>query len=206
MKNFSLLNNRIGLIGKTNSGKSHLLMYLLQKEKHKFHKIYVISPTESVLKFYSDIVPSNQIFHEFKEEWIIDLMKRLTEYKKHNDKKFNVLLIFDDLGADAHNSKAINKIFTMGRHLNISIIMTMQFLNQSNPCCRSNFSYLLCGQQNKMSVDLLCEEFLMGNIDKSQFLNLYHKNTKDYNFFVICCNSVKDNDDLDQIYGCIKAE
>ncbi len=61
---FTLLNNRIGLLGKTNSGKSRLLMYMLRKEQHKFQKIYVISPTESVLKFYADVVPANCIFHE----------------------------------------------------------------------------------------------------------------------------------------------
>ena len=59
---------------------------------------------------------------------------------------------------------------------------------------------------NKASTDLLVDEFLMGNICKQEFLELYHSSSKDYNFFIINCNSVKDNDDLDQIYGKIKAE
>jgi hypothetical protein len=57
---------------------------------------------------------------------------------------------------------------------------------------------------NKRSVDLMADEFLLGDIEKNEFIKLYNKNTKDYNFLVINCNSVKDNDDLNQIYGSIK--
>ena len=203
---FTLLGNRIGLLGKTNSGKSRLLMHMLKKEKHKFQKIYVISPTESVLKFYSDVIPSNCIFHEYDNGWILDLMKKLTEYKKNNNKKYNVLLILDDIGSDAHNSNALNKVFTIGRHLNISIILTMQYINMVPATARANFSFICCSQMNKLSTDLLVEEYLMGNVTKSEFLELYHQSSKDYGFFIINCNSVEDNDDLDQIYGKIKAD
>ena len=204
--NLCLFGNRAALIGKTNSGKSQLLKHMLDKEKHKFNKIFVISPTESVLKFYSKIVPENQIFSEYKDEWITDLMKKLTNYKKNNEKPYHVLLILDDVGSDCHNSKALAKIFTMGRHLNISIVMTMQYLNQCPPVCRTNFSFICCGQMNKLSTELLCDEYLMGCIDKKEFLDMYHNSTKDYHFFVINCNSVKDNENIDEIYGCIKAE
>ena len=191
--NFSLKDNLIILCGKTNSGKSVLLKHMLQKEKHKFHKIYVISPTEQVLKFYSDIVPENQIIHEYSDEWITDLLKRLTAYKKNNDKKYNVLLILDDVGADAHNSKALNKVFTMGRHLGISIIITSQFINQLPLTSRTNASFVCCSQMNKASIDILVDEYLMGAIEKKEFIQMYHDSCKDYNFFVINCNSVKDN-------------
>ena len=203
--NFSLKDNRIILCGKTNSGKSVLLKHMLQKEKHKFHKIFVISPTEQVLKFYSDIVPPNQIIHEYSDEWITDLLKKLTAHKKNDDKKFNVLLILDDVGADAHNSKALNKVFTMGRHLGISIIITSQFINQLPLTSRTNASFVCCSQMNKASIDILVDEYLMGPIEKKEFIKMYHDSTRDFNFFVICCNSVKDNEDLDQLYGSIKA-
>ena len=204
--NFSLLNNRIILCGKTNSGKSVLLKHMLQKEKKKFHKIFVISPTEAVLKYYSDIIPSNQIFHEYSEDWINDLMKKLTEYKKNNNKAYNVLLILDDVGADAHNSKALNKVFTMGRHLGISIIITSQFINQLPLTSRCNASYVCCSQMNKASIDILVDEFLMGPIEKKDFIRMYHESSKDFNFFVICCNSVINNEDLNQLYGTIRAD
>ena len=203
---FKIFGNRVGLIGKTNSGKSILLKHMLQKEKHKFNRIFVISPTESFLRFYEDIVPKQNIHSSYKECWMEKLIEKLTEYKKNNEKPYNVLLILDDVGADAHNSKALNKVFTRGRHINISIIMTLQYLNQCPVTARTNFSYICCGQMNKLSTELLVDEYLMGPIDKKEFLEMYHNSSKDYNFFVINCNSVKDNNDLDAIYGSIKAE
>jgi hypothetical protein len=35
-------------------------------------------------------------------------------------------------------------------------------------------------------------------------LKLYNRSTKDYNFLVINNNSIKDSDDLNQIYGIVK--
>ena len=199
----SLLNNRLLITAKTNSGKSELLKWMLKKEIHKFNKIFVISPTEACNKFYSDIIPSNQIFHEFSEDWLNDLMAKLKSYKQNNKKPYNTLLILDDCASDMHNSKALNKIFVMGRHLGISIVVTLQFLHQAPLTARTNASYLLAGQMNKASVEMLCEEYMMGPIEKKEFLQLYHDSTTDYNFFVICCNSVKNND-LDNLYGKIR--
>ena len=57
---------------------------------------------------------------------------------------------------------------------------------------------------NKQSVDLLISEFISGDISKEDFLRMFLRCTRDYNFLVINNNSVKD-DDLNSIYGCIKA-
>jgi hypothetical protein len=179
---------------------------MLQKEKKLFNKIFVISPTEQVLKYYSDLIPENQIIHEYSDEWVSDLLKKLTKYKKTNNTKYNLLLILDDVGADAHNSKALNKVFTMGRHLGISIIITSQFINQLPLTSRTNASFVCCSQMNKASIDILVDEYLMGPVEKKDFIKMYHESSKDYNFFVINCNSVKDNENLDEIYGTIKAE
>ena len=53
----TLKNKIIAFCAKRNSGKSQLLRYLLLKSKHLFKKIFVVCPTESVNKFYSDIIP-----------------------------------------------------------------------------------------------------------------------------------------------------
>jgi hypothetical protein len=69
---------------------------------------------------------------------------------------------------------------------------------------RNNLDYIFCGQMNKQSIDLLTNEFLSGDIDKNEFIKMFNRCTKDYNFLVINNNSVKD-DDLNSVYGCIKA-
>jgi hypothetical protein len=44
----------------------------------------------------------------------------------------------------------------------------------------------------------------MGNLSKKEFIEMYYDSTSDYGFLMINNNSIKDNEDLDEIYGIIK--
>jgi hypothetical protein len=206
-----ILNRCLCLCAKRNSGKSVLLKYIVQANKHLFDSIFVICPSESINKFYSDIVPKTHIFEEYSCEWVEALMKKMTEInsKKPKDQATKVLLILDDICSDAnlHSGKdasSLKKIFTRGRHMNITLLMTQQYIYHIPPICRSNCDYFLCGQMNKSALDLLCGEFLMGNLSKKEFIDMYYESTNDYGFLMINNNSIKDNGDLDEIYGIIK--
>jgi polynucleotide 5'-kinase involved in rRNA processing len=48
--NITLVDKIVLLCAKRNSGKSVLLNYLVNKEKDKFDKIFIISPTEKINK------------------------------------------------------------------------------------------------------------------------------------------------------------
>ena len=80
----------------------------------------------------------------------------------------------------------------------------MQFLHSIPPVARANADYVVCSQLNSASVDILCNEYLSGDISKKDFCETYHKNSTNYRFFVINCNTVKDNKDLSLIYGNMK--
>ena len=206
---FTLKGNRIALLGKTKSGKSQLLKYMLEKEKNKFNKIYVISPTNNLTNYYNNLIPSNQIMNQYSDDWIKSLIDKLTEYKVNNKgKEYNVLLILDDVGSDENfiHAKNLNNIFVRGRHIFISCIICLQYLYQIPPIIRCQLSYVCCSQMNPLAEKSLLEEFKMGNISNKDFLELYHENCKDYNFFVINCNSVINNNDINEIYGSIRAE
>ena len=208
MNKFTIVNKITSLLAKRNSGKSCLLKYLVESEKHKFSKIYVICPTEKINRFYSDIVDDECIFDSYDEKWVnklIDKMTQINSNKPAKERK-NVLLILDDLVSDTnfHQSPSFKKIIIRGRHINIAIILTFQYLNLIPPTARSNLDTLFVGQMNKQSIDLLTTEFLSGDIEKNEFIKMYNRCTRDYNFLVINNNSVKD-DDLNSIYGCIKA-
>jgi len=187
-----LKGNRIIICGKTKSGKSELLKHMIKKEKHKFNRIYVISLTEIINKFYSEIIPKEHIFTEFNEDWLENLIKKLKEYKKNQQN--NAM----------HQSKAINKIFVMGRHLNLSICVLAQYLNMIPLCSRVNTSFIILGQQNSKSIDLIIDEYLV-NLTRSEFLDVYNNCTKNYNFLVINCNSTKNNE-INEIYGIVRKE
>jgi hypothetical protein len=209
--NFEVLNKVICLCAKRNSGKSVLLKYIVKANKCLFDKIFVICPSETINKFYSDIVPPENIFESYNSEWVEALMKKLTQInsKREKDEKINVLLILDDVCSDVnlHGGKdatSLKKIFTRGRHMNLTLIMTQQYIYHIPPIARSNCDYFLCGQMNKQSLDLLCNEFLMGNLSKKEFLDMFYNSTSNYGFLIINQNSIKNNDDLDEIYGVLR--
>jgi hypothetical protein len=205
---FQLLNKTVCLCGKRHSGKSELIKYIVSLYGHQFNKIFVICPSEAVNKFYSQFLPSENIFTEYKEEWIEKLMARLIKINvgEKNNEAAHILLILDDCVSDHnfHQSPTIKKLFLRGRHISISLLITTQYIYLISPSMRNNLDYLLCGQMNKQSIDLVTTEFLSGDIEKSDFVKMYSRCTKDYNFLVINNNSVKD-DDLNSIYGCVKA-
>lgn len=203
-----IVNKTVSLVAKRGSGKSILLKYLVDNCKELYQRIYVICPTEIVNSFYSDMVPENCIFDSWNESWCEALINKMTEKNKGQKKedRKNVLLIIDDVCSDTnfHQSNALKKLYARGRHINISIIITCQYLNSLPPLCRSNSDWVICGQMNKQSVGLLCDEYMTGSIEKPEFIKLYNRSTQNYGFLVINNTSIKESSDLNQIYGIIR--
>ena len=146
MNNFSTCNHTTGIVAKRCSGKSILLKYLVESERHKLNKIFVICPTEKINRFYSDIVDDECIFDSYDEKWVnklIDKMTQINSNKPAKERK-NILLILDDLVSDTnfHQSPSFKKIIIRGRHINIAIILTFQYLNLIPPTARSNLDTL----------------------------------------------------------------
>ena len=206
--NFELKNKIVAFVAKRNSGKSQLLRYMLLQSKHLFKKIFVVCPTESVNHFYSDIIPKENIFDQYSEAWTENLIKKMTEINagKKDKETSHILLILDDCCSDTnfHQSKSLKKLATRGRHIKIACCIISQYIFQVPPVIRNNCDFLLCGQMNTQGVELLTTEFMMGNITKKEFLDLYHSNTSDYGFLVINNNSSSDNSNIDTLYGSIK--
>jgi hypothetical protein len=200
------LKKRSLICGGSNGGKSVLLRYLLKQEKSKFDKVFVISGTESVNGFYSSFIDKENIFTEYSDEWVEKLLNKLQQYKAKNGKCFNCLILFDDLGSnpDFTKSKMLKKLMTMGRHYGCYCVCLIQYIYQLPPVVRTNFSTIFIGQSNRKTLDILTDEFLFGDITKKDFDTMYKNAVKDYGFLIINTNSVKNNSDLDTIYGKIR--
>ena len=56
-----IVDKAISIVAKRNSGKSYLLRYLVKKQSHKFNKIFVICPTDSINSFVVQL-PINRVF------------------------------------------------------------------------------------------------------------------------------------------------
>ena len=95
MNNFTIVNKTTALLAKRNSGKSVLLKHLVESERHKFNKIFVICPTEKINRFYSDIVSDECIYDTYEEKFVDKLIIKMTEVNANKPVKErkNVLLI-----------------------------------------------------------------------------------------------------------------
>ncbi len=94
MDNFTIKNKKLLLVGKTNSGKSQLLRFLLIKEKKHFSKIFLFSPTEKINKFYEKLIKKENMFEQFTENWLETLMKKLTNMSEKPGTKFVIVQMF----------------------------------------------------------------------------------------------------------------
>ena len=206
--NFELVNKTVCLCGKRHSGKSELIKYIVSLYGHQFNKIFVICPSEAVNKFYSQFLPSENIFTEYKEEWIDKLMQRLIKINvgKKDNEAAHILLILDDCVSDVnmHTARNFEKIFTRGRHMKISLMITTQYPYLIPPVARINCDYILVGQMNKQSIKIMCDEFLMGDMSPKQFLKMYYDSTNDYGFLIINNNSTSNNNNINSLYGSVR--
>ena len=205
---FELLNKTVCLCGKRHSGKSELIKYIISLYGHQFNKIFVICPSEAVNKFYSKVLPPENIFTEYSEEWIEKLMKRLIQINvgKTDDNSAHILLIMDDCVSDVnmHSAKNFEKIFTRGRHLKISLMITTQYPYLIPPVARINCDYILVGQLNKQGLKVMSDEFLMGDISPKEFSKMYYESTNDYGFLIINNNSTASNNNVNSLYGSVR--
>lgn len=211
-KDFTIVDKTVLLVGKRNSGKSVLLKNMVSYYGKSFSKIYACSGTEAVNKYYTNcgLIRSDCVFDTYNEEWGQNLIKALISANSglEKSKQRKVLLILDDCIADVnfHNAKSsITHMFANGRHYGISLIVTTQYLKSVSPLMRGNSDFAFIGQQNSESLKILGNTYMSGKITKSQFYDLYDKSTLDYNFFAINCNSVKNRDNINELYGVIKA-
>ena len=205
---FSILNKCVSLCAMRGSGKSELLRFLVMAEQHKFYKLFVISPTNITNGFYS-FVPKENIFNEWSDEWVESLLLTLSNINKNKksqkDKPHNVLLILDDCCSNTkfHNSKTFEKIFTTGRHFFLSCIITSQFITHIPPSARVNCEFILVSQLNNNNIQILADEYTLGNCTRKEFINIYKQSIPNHGFLLINNSSTKDNN-IDQIYGIMR--
>lgn len=209
---FNILDSTVSIIGKRKSGKSELTSYLLQLYHEQFDKIIIISGTESINQFYQKqkCIDTRFIYNEWDESLIESILQKMASKNKgmnrHNPKMKHILLVLDDICSsfNTHSSKAFEKLFTIGRHYGITTIVLQQYVNHIPPVARNNSDYIMVSQSNTQGLEILSTEFLFGNISKAEFKEMYLENTSNYGFLLISTNCASDNDNLDEIYGCIR--
>jgi hypothetical protein len=121
------------VLGKCGTGKSFWLRWFLYAVQFRYARTWVCTGTK-FNKFYQSFVPSGNImdgYDDIRIGQIIALGKKIKDFEEQYnvDLNYRQLIILDDVFKDStaiRNSKFLKELYTVHRHLKISIISLLQ--------------------------------------------------------------------------------
>lgn len=129
--------------GKRRTGKSTTCDNLMEKTMQHIPFGIVMSET-TMNGFWQKRVPEALCFQGWREDILLALkarqVKMMAKYGAKDPRTF-AFIILDDVIADQNAirfSKTINSFFTEGRHLNITVMITTQYMKGIGPMLRGN--------------------------------------------------------------------
>ena len=149
-------------VSRRNSGKSHLARFLLYTllEKEMVDEVFIFSQTEYVSKSF-DCLPKSHVFNGWTPNVVEKIMKKQEKevIKLGREKAHRVLLILDDvIGSLSPTDHIIQKLYTLGRHFNMTIITLLQYSKGVlSPILRCNSDYLFLGRLSTQALGVLYE-------------------------------------------------
>ena len=226
-KNLFDLPFRIGLIGRSGSGKTNILINLLNDEFYgkdiDSDNIYIISGSLSSDNKIKDLVkrrkiPLENLYAGYDEIEQMDLYDMLQE--NYNIAVFNketpqhILLVYDDISFSNSlkntSGGAIDKFSCNSRKFLCNIIFTSQKYTQLSTTVRENLNGLICASCSDKQLEIISEDFnYMGC--KKKFRTTFRSLTDDkFTFFI--CNLTNEkqnrylNSDFEPVCICNKDE
>lgn len=194
------------IIGPSGSGKSLLLQNLITNGyAGLFERIYIFSPSididstwqpvKNYIKNNIKLAKDEQVYFNSYNvadlENIINKQYKVVEYLKSNNYEFamQILIIIDDFADNpklTHDSNILNSLYTRGRHLNISILISSQGFKKISPLIRKNITHLMLFRiRNQADLDAIIDE-LSALYNKKTLLKIYETATKEkYHFLYI---------------------
>jgi hypothetical protein len=192
-------------VGKPKSGKTSLVINsLIAKGKNRvynkvFNKIILVMPKnskKSITKPPFDDLAEDQKFEMFDENVVAKIEQIKEEFDLKNDelqkkgkpkKQFNQLLIMDDITAHLKSKESVKNLIDLcsnRRHLNLSIILMVQFLRSIVKPVRFQITHITFFKpSNELDTDILQEEFI--NLKKEDFNELKRQVWKDQHDFIM---------------------
>jgi hypothetical protein len=202
---------RLLIVGKSQlSGKSNIVINLLLRDEF-YNKdfdgedIYIVSPsmsTDAKLKKLIEVkeIPEENLFHTYDEDVLDEFYKiQQEEYEEavaNGEKPKNKLILFDDMSYNGDlKSKThgvVNRIFSNGRHINLSIITTAQKYTDLLTAARENASGGIFFNCSNKQLKLIEEDHNMLD-SKKNFHNMFRNALQGaHNFLVVNYSNLKE--------------
>ena len=189
-------NKKILFIGGTNTGKTVLMKDYLYHHQSEFPIISLVSPTEPYNKTYRNHIPSIFTHEQYSEDLIEQLINRQKAITKNctDDPSYRnvnpcTAIIMDDCLADIRlwkNDPNIKWIFENGRHVNITLLIAMQYAVGIPPVLRANIQYVFLCKNTKIQEQKKLFDMYAGMFDSfTQFREVFKRCTQKYGCMVI---------------------
>ena len=175
------------IVSRRNCGKTHIMQYftdnLLQNKLIDYCILY--SETAHLSGDFSKILDKRYILSNFNESSIDKVIKFQEKQKKQKKPKQCLIIIDDSISCVGHMfQNLINKLFSKGRHWNISIVLINQYIKHAiSPIVRSNIDYLLYSV-NSISILTYIYDLVIYDGNIKQFITWSQNNTKNFQFIM----------------------
>ncbi len=169
-------NFNLGIYGKSKSGKTHLIKYIINSIYLQFDCIIVISPTSfngsyDYVKKLSGI--STKLLSSSNLDDKLRLILRTQKNNKQNDIDNRILLIFDDIQGLFGYSKIIRQLNAGYRHYNVSLILSFQSITGCKSEYRINHQYVILFKMRSILEFKNCKESFLDDIGSLNDVKLY---------------------------------
>lgn len=198
----------IVLVGRRRSGKTVTCVSLMKHFSSRIKFCLAFVGSNASIKDYAQLMPASFIYSELD----FDMLQRLIDKQNavaQTRKPDPILVLIDDLAFDVSifKSKQIRQLFTNGRHLNITLICTFQYLKVLPPICRANTDVVFATQEKSDAYKrALYENFSICFKRYREFEKVHRSLTTDYSQFVMVTCSGNPSDRVEDNIFWFKAE
>lgn len=191
------------LIGKRGTGKSVLAQDVMIN-KTKFRRGVCVSRTEEGNHFWEKYIPKMFIHYNYSPKItksILDMQKKTTR-RLPCGKPEPLFVIFDDCLSDPEfaKDKTTAELFMNGRHLNIFVLITAQFVYSIPPSLRTNVDYVFCLRDNIFKNRQRLYEAFFGNFDNFRIFDRTFKKCTCNNECIVLNNKIHSYDPSDNVF------
>ena len=180
-------NRVILIIGKRGTGKSTLLKDILYHLRNQVDLGFAMTPTYDTQQMFEECLPKSHIYKEYTIECIRNILNCMESLKEQN-KVRQVVIALDDCMYDKGimKTKEMREIHMNGRHLNICLINSVQYLMDIGPDLRSQIDYVFVLKENIRSNREKLHKYFFGMFEKfDEFSLVMDKCTNNHELLVL---------------------
>lgn len=184
------------ITGSRREGKSFMIKHIYKTCDFgkEYDYVIVFSENSDNIDFYSEFVHGSLFFDNYDTQ-IVERIKILQQAYELRGIKKKFLIIMDDCLNNSKNEANFKQLYAQGRHMNISIIFSIQKATLIDTTARNNSDcVLICRSKSAMEKTSILNNFMKGTADEEDMKGLseekFHRKLmkqycKNYQFLVL---------------------